>query len=486
MTSILGYKPLTRRTVQRQLKRLSKNHTDILVAELKQIDTLAVTTDLWSDRKMNSYMCLTGHYINPDSKLASKVLSFTAFPKRHTSGKISYTIKKELKRLQVYDKTHTITCDGASNIRKSFEFLKPKRVQCLGHKLHLIVCNTLCLWVKRQQQTTETDYKDESMNESFDDVDVDDDGKMVNTNNLNDDTHNFYTDQTTWSEPDMIDGESLSSDEDDDMYENSSDTSDVVNYNWEEDVIEDQTSISCIEQYTINQAIQKCRGFVKTVNKSSILSNFVNKEKNKDKLNNSLMIDCKSRWNSTHRLVQSILFHKSIIGRLYAEKYELYFTRKQLTKLSRFELNREEWIKLENVQEVLNSFFEATKLISGKQYSTIGLGYFAVNNLKEYLEERSDNHEIDQLKTLLLSQLINYFDNDVNQYDLLKRHAFLDPIGFGILDRTDRTKFEREIKTLRKESIESVADSSVSNFHLKTIAKQQLKPNLLNGFLSSV
>ena len=39
---------------------------------------------------------------------------------------------------------------------------------------------------------------------------------------------------------------------------------------------------------------------------------------------------------------------------------------------------------LDNAQQVLNSFFEATKLVSGKQYSTIGLGYFTVNNLKEY------------------------------------------------------------------------------------------------------
>ncbi|CAF5152112.1 unnamed protein product, partial [Rotaria sp. Silwood1] len=80
-------------------------------------------------------MCLTGHYINSDSKLNSKVLSFTIFPERHTSENISYTIKKQLKRLQVYEKTHAITCDGASNMRKSFNTLKPKRLQCLGHKL---------------------------------------------------------------------------------------------------------------------------------------------------------------------------------------------------------------------------------------------------------------------------------------------------------------------------------------------------------------
>jgi hypothetical protein len=56
--------------------------------------------------------------------------------------------KKELVSLGVYGKVKTITCDGASNVRKSFESLLPKRIQCWAHKLHLTVCNGLCLWVK--------------------------------------------------------------------------------------------------------------------------------------------------------------------------------------------------------------------------------------------------------------------------------------------------------------------------------------------------
>ena len=75
---------------------------------------------------------------------------------------------------------------------------------------------------------------------------------------------------------------------------------------------------------------------------------------------------------------------------------------------------------MESVEEVLRSFFKATELISGKKYSTIGLGYFAITSLKEQLEERTGNYVIDQLKDLLLNQFINYFDNDFDQYELLK------------------------------------------------------------------
>ena len=40
-------------------------------------------------------------------------------------------------------------------------------------------------------------------------------------------------------------------------------------------IVEDVASIACEEQYIINQAIQKCRNFVKTISTSSILSNFI-------------------------------------------------------------------------------------------------------------------------------------------------------------------------------------------------------------------
>ena len=183
----VGYKPPTRQTVQRQLKQLHTKHSHLLLTQLKSVDSLAVTTDLWSDRKLNSYMCLTGHFLNGDSKLTSTVLSFKAFHERHTGEQIGYTIKKELKRLQVYEKTNTITCDGASNMRKSFNILKPKRVQCLAHKMHLIVCNGLCLWVKDSQEAA-TPANDEEADEA-DEADVNTDAV---SNILNDSVGTYF------------------------------------------------------------------------------------------------------------------------------------------------------------------------------------------------------------------------------------------------------------------------------------------------------
>ncbi|CAF1489878.1 unnamed protein product [Adineta steineri] len=436
-----GYTPPTHRTVQRQLTRYYYDHTKMLVTELKTINALAVTTDLWSDKNLNSYMCLTGHYMNANSKLDSKVLSFTVFEERHTGEQISYTIKKELKRLQVYDKTNTITCDGASNMKKSFKKLKPKRLQCLGHKLHLTVCNALCLWV------TEPEITDSSNNSEEPDTSAKDARTTANSsNNIRefDDVHNDTTDETLDMGPesmeeedlsndndegeDSLDDEELSGDEDSNGSNNSADMVNAVNDNWEEDVVEDYTSIISNEQYYLNKAIQKCRGLIKTIKKSSILSNFINNEKDKINLKNSLILDCKSRWSSTHCLIQSILCYKSIIGQLFAKKYELNLTAKQRAKLLEFELNGQEWAILESVKQVLNSFFEATKL----------------------------------------------------------RYAFYDPIGFGVLDRKERSTIECEIRALHKDYTTSLSNSNSLNVGLTQTTAQKPKVNLLQGFLASV
>ncbi|CAF3425804.1 unnamed protein product [Rotaria socialis] len=84
----------------------------------------------------------------------------------------------------------------------------------------------------------------------------------------------------------------------------------------------------------------------------------------------------------------------------------------EMSKLLEFELNREEWTLFKYVEEILRSFSEAIKLVSGKKHSTIGFVYFAIANIKEYLEERSGNNEIDKLK--------NCSENDFDQYELLK------------------------------------------------------------------
>lgn len=114
--------------------------------------------------------------------------------------------------------------------------------------------------------------------------------------------------------------------------DHSGETYDDVVGNWEEGVVESANSAVYAEQLTINQAIIKCRCLVKMVGKSSILSMFFAHYKEQLKIKSSMMIDCRSRWNSTFRLVRTVLLHKPIITRLYAEKYGLNLTKSQRSR----------------------------------------------------------------------------------------------------------------------------------------------------------
>lgn len=135
-----------------------------MISQLNDSNFVAITTDFWCDRSSKSYLCMTGHWYTGDMIIKSKVLVFTPYSDRHTSKNISSTLEYHLKALKIFDKTTTITCDGASNMKASFKTIdsRIKRLQCLAHKLHLIVCNALGLWVKPEQDdNVETNGKND-------------------------------------------------------------------------------------------------------------------------------------------------------------------------------------------------------------------------------------------------------------------------------------------------------------------------------------
>jgi len=128
----LAYLPPHRNTVQRRLKRLQSDHKSILIKKLSKVNSIGITCDFWNDKRLYSYMCLTGHFITSKRKFISKILCFSWFHHRHTSTNISMIIKKELKELNIFEKTRSITTDGAANMLKIGESLRDdaKQIWC--------------------------------------------------------------------------------------------------------------------------------------------------------------------------------------------------------------------------------------------------------------------------------------------------------------------------------------------------------------------
>ena len=285
----------------------------------------------------------------------------------------------------------------------------------IAHRLHLLICNSLGLWISDQgvsHSTNTASATDVNLDESDDDDDLLDTMASV-----------FPSSSADEQEPMDIVGNLMECEEessgDETWNDEEHDLGSVdIDDNWSLDVKEDfDPSADEIEQQRVGSVMGKCRSFVKLVNKSSILKDYITKSKKKFHIGRSLQLDIKNRWNSTHRLIETMLIYKKLIGKLTSEKHEIGLTYQQTKKLSSIEIDQSDWKMLESLEFVLKPFSQATKLLSGSEYSTIGIGVFAIVQLRDFLEDSkplntSESKCIHRLKHSFLKNFVRYFDDD--------------------------------------------------------------------------
>jgi hypothetical protein len=116
---------------------------------LKQVYRLGITLDFWSNRQSESFLCITGHWINDSWDLVSKIIDFSAFNSRHTAIEIAGVLKEKLIALGIYEKIMCITCDGAKNMVLACQYLNDDipRIWCYAHRMHLVVVNAFGFWL---------------------------------------------------------------------------------------------------------------------------------------------------------------------------------------------------------------------------------------------------------------------------------------------------------------------------------------------------
>jgi hypothetical protein len=188
-----------------------------------------------------------------------------------------------------------------------------------------------------------------------------------------------------------------------------------------------------------------------------------------------------------------------------SEKYDIGLTKKQTNKISSIELDQFDWNMLEIMDIMFGTFVEATSLISGSQYSTIGIAYFAFVQIREFLEDTNDIGINDmnlfiQLKQLLLKQIEKDFIEKDEQWEIrkvrffvfldlmknlsyVKNYAYFDPIGYGclkrravevnIMDRYEQYVSQETDEEDPKEKSKPSSKSSMTKF-LHSIGKKQL------------
>ena len=103
---------------------------------------LALTTDMWEDRKQNSFCSVTAHFTGEDFKLKRIVPAIKFFGTgRHTSENIAEVLKEEIKQIKGSDDLNIcLVSDSAAPMVKMRDILKERGVidQAFGCTLHTI------------------------------------------------------------------------------------------------------------------------------------------------------------------------------------------------------------------------------------------------------------------------------------------------------------------------------------------------------------
>ena len=110
------------------------------------------------------------------------------------------------------------------------------------------------------------------------------------------------------------------------------------------------------------------------------------------------------------------------MSNLFASKRQLILPAKQKETLGGLELSSDDWAIVSHVIQILDPFYQATQLLSGFKYPTIGLCFFAIRNIREFLEAGADDEAsiVANLKGFLLDSFNQYFNDQDDQYTLMK------------------------------------------------------------------
>ncbi|XP_073064097.1 zinc finger BED domain-containing protein RICESLEEPER 2-like [Primulina eburnea] len=138
------YQKISRATAKKDCITSYEIDKKKLVAELKDINRVSVTTDLWRSDQKISYMVVTCHYVDSSWNLQKRNLNFCDVPPPHTGIVVCDVLNKCLVEWGIENKVWTITVDNATYndvaIRMLKENLSYKNNLPLGGKLFHVRC----------------------------------------------------------------------------------------------------------------------------------------------------------------------------------------------------------------------------------------------------------------------------------------------------------------------------------------------------------
>ena len=189
----------------------------------------------------------------------------------------------------------------------------------------------------------------------------------------------------------------------------------------DDDEMEDQEHNIVVTKEKLSEITQKARSLIRTFRRSQILTTYLTNERNKTKIGRRIRNDCITRWNSTYLSLESLLVNKPMVLHLFENKRNLPILPKQKEKLTSLELSTDEWAIIDQLVKIFEPFYQATNLLSGSKYPTIGLCLFTMRSIKEFIETDDENQSsiMFDLKKLVSEALEQYFHESDQQSSLL-------------------------------------------------------------------
>ncbi|CAF4694078.1 unnamed protein product, partial [Rotaria magnacalcarata] len=287
------YTPPHRNQVASKLKILNNYHHKLLKQELQKVEQLGLTFDFLTSRRSISFLCITRHWFQDDFPYISKIIDFSYSNERHTGINISSLLTNRLTALNINDKAASITCDGAENMSAACRILDENihRIREQEQEHNEASSSSTTMTTTRITTADITPVSnDDFFNTSWPD-ELNEDGSETDA-----DMHGSITNDEDEENSSSEDLEELNHSIENEDFDQTEDHS-FIDDNWSMDV-EDQ--INPIEVLvSIMNVLKNCRAIATVIKRSTIISEFFRKEQALLKINKTITIDYKTRWNST-------------------------------------------------------------------------------------------------------------------------------------------------------------------------------------------
>ncbi|KAK7882934.1 hypothetical protein WMY93_029108 [Mugilogobius chulae] len=134
-----GYVLPSRKALKKMIIDLYDKTKEKTKEALKNAESVCLTTDMWSSINMDGYIGVTGHFVTPESKLATVILGVSQFQQSHTAQNIAESQKLLMEDWGIKEKVQCMVTDNAANMKLSVQLLNIRHVSCFAHTLNLIV-----------------------------------------------------------------------------------------------------------------------------------------------------------------------------------------------------------------------------------------------------------------------------------------------------------------------------------------------------------